>query len=635
MPITILLVDDHILFRKGLRLLIDEEPDMSAVGEAGDGKEALEKVRELAPAVVIMDISMPDFNGIDATRQIVSEVPSVKVVALSMHAGKRYVEDMLQAGAAGYILKKSAPEDLVNGIRTVVQGDVYLSPTITGVVVSKYKELLAQSALTAHREDTLPILRTKLQRPALSPDLVPRSDLVDRLDELRRRPLTLVSSAAGYGKSTMASLWLEAWNGPYAWLSLNGEESDLRKFISYLIAAIENAFPGSCDTTRSLLQTPELAADSVLSRHLVNDIDKIETPFILVLDDFHKIRGKTVHDLIGALLIHPPQSLHLMMLTRRDPPLLTSTLRAQDRVNEIGTEDLHFTVAEIKVFLKNTLGLTVDRKTAEIIQKKLEGWPAGMRLMSQSLKYSGDLDRLLAELRGGFATITDYLVTEVLSKQPQQMAKLMTATATLDQFCAPLCDALLELEAEPGAAEMNGDEFIARLQKNNLFLIALDTENRWFRYHHMFRRLLHDRLNRYCRPEEITALHSRAKAWFAENDISDDAKKHIPAAFKEGEHRTVPEATDDESPSPYPPLSESPSLSTSPFPSPQALVDSLTNREMDILELLQQRLGNKEIAEKLFISTATVKGHLQNIYGKLNVSKRGEAVEKAKKIGIL
>ena len=211
----------------------------------------------------------------------------------------------------------------------------------------------------------------------------------------------------------------------------------------------------------------------------------------------------------------------------------------------------------------------------------------------------------------------------------------MTATATLDQFCAPLCDALLELEAGPGAAEMNGDEFIARLQKNNLFLIALDTENRWFRYHHMFRRLLHDRLNRYCRPEEITALHSRAKAWFAENDIIEDTKKHPPVAFRDGEHRTVPEATDGESPSPHPLLSESPSLSTSPFPSPQALVDSLTNREMDILELLPQRLSNKEIAEKLFISTATVKGHLQNIYGKLNVSKRREAVEKAKKIGIL
>jgi ATP/maltotriose-dependent transcriptional regulator MalT/CheY-like chemotaxis protein len=617
MTIKILLVDDHTLFRKGLRILLEEQQDFRIVGEAGDGREAIDRVRTLSPDVVIMDISMPDFNGIDATRQIVSEISSAKVVALSMHAGKRFVEDMLQAGAAGYILKKSVPEDVVDAIRTVIQGDVYLSPTITGVVVSKYKELLVQSALEAHREDTLPILRTKLHRPALSPDLVPRSDLVDRLDELQRRPLTLVSSAAGYGKSTMASLWLEAWNGPYAWLSLDEEESDLRKFISYLIAAIENAFPGACDTIRSLLQAPELAPVSVLIQHLVNDIDKIETLFILVLDDFHNIRGKTVQDLIGTLLIHPPKSLRLMLLTRRDPLLLTSTLRARDQINEIGTEDLLFTVAETKVFFKNTLGLTVDEKTAEIVQEKLEGWPAGMRLLSNSLKPSGDLDRLLSALRGGLATITDYLVTEVLSKQPPEMAKLMTATATLDQFCSPLCDALLNLEAEPGAAEMNGDEFIARLQKNNLFLIALDTENQWFRYHHLFQQLLREQLNRHWLPEEIAALNSRTETWFAENDIKYDAIKRSPAASRVAERDVVLEAADRLS-RPHQPLAE-----------------PLTNRELDVLELLARRLSNKEIAEKLFISTATVKGHLQNIYGKLSVSKRREAVEKAQTLGIL
>jgi len=135
-----------------------------------------------------MDITMPDFDGIDATRQIVSEYPSVKVAALSMHSGRNFVENMLGAGAAGYILKKSVPEDLVNGIRTVIQGEVYLSPAITGIVVSEYKELLAKSPSTAQIEDTSPILRTKL-----SPDLVARSDLVARLDELRRRPLTLVN----------------------------------------------------------------------------------------------------------------------------------------------------------------------------------------------------------------------------------------------------------------------------------------------------------------------------------------------------------------------------------------------------------------------------------------------------------
>ncbi|MDB4442349.1 response regulator [bacterium] len=619
MAITILLVDDHPLFRKGLRLLLEEQADFRIVGEAGDGREAIERVRTLSPDVVIMDITMPDFDGVDATRTIVSEDPSAKVVALSMHAGKSFVEDMLQAGAAGYILKKSVPEDMVNGIRTVIQGDIYLSPAITGIVVSEYKELLSKFPPTAQMKDASPILRTKLQRPKLSPDLVPRSDLVARLDELRCRPLTLVSAAAGYGKSTLASLWLEAWDGPYAWLSLDDEDNDLCQFINYLLAAIARAFPGTCETTRSSLRAPELAPVSDLSLYLVNDLANIEDPFILVLDNFHKIREKAVHELVGAVLAHLPQNLHLMLLTRRDPPLLTSTLRALGQVNEIGTADLCFTVADITAFLKNTLGHSVDEKKAGTIQETLEGWPAGMRLMSQSLKHSGDLDRLLGGLKGGFAAIVDYLMTEVISHQPPEMASWMTATAILDHFCAPLCEALQGSDTARGTGEMNGDEFIAKLQKDNLFLIALDTENRWFRYHHLFRQLLQHQLNQHWRPEEIAALHSRANAWFAQNDIIDDVIKHPLTAFGEKDEQGImPEAADQ-------PIVRA----------HQPLVDPLTNRELDVLELLARRLSNKEIADKLFISTTTVKGHLQNIYQKLEVGKRREAVEKAKKIGIL
>jgi ATP/maltotriose-dependent transcriptional regulator MalT len=285
--------------------------------------------------------------------------------------------------------------------------------------------------------------------------------------------------------------------------------------------------------------------------------------------------------------------------------------------------------------------LAVDEKTAATIQEKLEGWPVGMRLMAHSLKHSDDLDRLLAGLKGGFATIMDYLVTEVLSQQPPEMAKLMAATATLDQFCAPLCDALHELDAGSDTGKMNGDEFIAKLRMDNLFLIALDTEHRWFRYHHLFQQLLQDQLNRHWNPEEIAALHSRANAWFAENHLSDDAKIHSPTTFRDDGHRTVPEATDHESPSPPHPTTQPPEIpassssSNSAFQSPQPMVEPLTNRELDVLDLLAQRLSNKEIAEKLFLSTTTVKGHLQNIYGKLNVKKRREAVEKAHTLGIL
>jgi ATP/maltotriose-dependent transcriptional regulator MalT/ActR/RegA family two-component response regulator len=627
MAIKILLADDHPLFRKGLRDLLQGQADFEIVAEAENGREAVDKARAHSPDIVVMDIAMPDLSGIEATREILRETPSTRVVALSMHAGKRFVEEMLGAGAAGYILKKSVPEDIVNGIQAVSAGETFLSPAITGVVVSQFKDLLSGAAQTDDLQGMPSILRTKLHRPVLPPDIVPREKLISRWEEMRKRPVTLISAPAGYGKSTLACLMTEACDCPHSWLSVDEEENDLHTFLTHIVAAIEESFPGACDVTRSLMQGAEPAPASDLGRHLVNDLFNIKSPFILVLDDFHKIREEAVHELMSVLMNHPPQNLHLILLTRRDLPLLTSTLRGRGQINEIGVADLYFSVDETAFFLKHALGRSIDAKHLETIQEALEGWPAGIRLMVQSLNYSGDLDFLLAGLDGGFATIVDYLWNEVLLHQSPEMAKLMSATASLECFCAPLCDVLIEADPVLGAAGINGDEFIARLQKGNLFLVPLDTGDQWFRYHHLFQNLLQRRLNKWWRPEEVATLHSQAKSWLAANTTTSALGDACQASFRgqtdnNGSDAAGVSATPHNAP-----------RASSIIPSPMA--EPLTNRELDVLDLLAQRLSNKEIADKLCISTTTVKGHLQNIYGKLSVNKRRDAIDRAKKLGIL
>lgn len=626
MATTILLVDDHPLFRKGLRDLLEEQPGFEIVGEAKNGQEAIDQVKALSPDVVVMDIAMPDMSGIEATREITAEKPSTRVVALSMHSGKRFVEEMLQAGAAGYILKKSVPEDIVNGIRAVSAGEIFLSPAITDIVVSELKGLLMKSSPEPEIKEISAILRTKLHRPPIGPDMIPRGDLMSRFEDLRGRPFTVVSAAPGYGKTTLAGMWIEACDCPYGWLTLDEAENDLPHFLNHLLAAIESAFPGACDATRSLLQTTDTPVASDLARFLVNDLFNIKSPLILVLDDFHTIRAKAVLELMRVLLNHPPQNLHLIMLTRRDIPMLTSTLRGRGQINEIGVADLYFTVEETALYLSNATGLSIDAKTAEKVQVHLEGWPAGMWLLAQSLKYSGGLNLLLAGLQGGFATIVDYLWNEVLSHQSPDMAKLMSATALANCFCASLCDALMEADPQPNGDKMNGDEFIARLQKENLFLVPLDKRDQWYRYHPMFRQLLKKQLSKWWPPEEIAGLHSRVNAWFEKNRITGAGLIESPASLQDSEYNAVSDTTVVFTP---PHDSHSPSAAHPP------MVEPLTNRELDVLSLLVQRLSNKEIADQLCISTTTVKGHLQNIYGKLSVNKRREAIERARKMGII
>jgi len=535
MPITILLVDDHPLFRKGLRLLLEEEPDMSVVGEAGDGRQAIERVRELSPDVVVMDISMPDLNGIEATQQILSDSPQTKVVALSIHAGKRYVRDMLSAGAAGYILKDSVPEEMTTGIRKVMGNEVYLSSVITGVVVSELLEGGIEKGYSEAPDEwaagkAAAILRTKLRRPPVEENHVLRPHLVERLDQHRRRPLTLVSAPAGYGKSFLISTWLESCDTSGAWLSLDENDNDLRTFTAYFIAAVETVFPGACRKTQALLNDPVLPPMAALATSLLNELELIEQPFILVLDDFHHIQDESVRVLLSELLHHPPQSMHLVLIGRRDPALPISALRAQSLVTEIRTQDLRFSVAETETFFNRALEIQIDPSTAIALEEKTEGWVTGLHLAALSMRHRGNIDPRLLEPQVDAQYVLEYLFDEVFCHLPPEVNQYLLGTAILDRFCGPLCEAVCVSGADPLTCELGGGNFIAWLKKENVFLIPLDPEGRWFRYHHLFQKLLVNQLKRHSSAEEISILHSQASAWFAENDLIEEALQHALAA---------------------------------------------------------------------------------------------------------
>jgi ATP/maltotriose-dependent transcriptional regulator MalT/ActR/RegA family two-component response regulator len=611
MTTKILLVDDHPLFRKGLRLLLEEQADFKIVGEAGDGREAFDQVRKLSPDVVIMDIGMPDLNGIDATRKIISENPAVKVVALSMHSGKRFVEDMLQAGAAGYILKKSVPEDIVNGIQAVSAGEIFLSPAITDIVVTEYKALLVKSPSTAEMEDTAPILSTKFNRPTLSSDHIPRTHLLARLDRNRHMSLFLVSAPAGYGKTLLVSSWLEAGAAPgaWAWVSLDENDNDLRTFMRYFLTAIL-----SCPGTESFDADRETAAManavtippiSVLAGKLINELNRIEEPFFLVLDDFHFIKNQTILDLITQVLHHSPKSMHLVLVCRRDPPLPISTLRVKGTVMEIRTRDLRFDTDEVASFLTKVFGKQVASSTVTALEKKTDGWATGLRLTALTMR-QGKIDPKLLEPQADLQYIMEYLFDEVLAKQPPEITRYLMGIAILDRFNEALCEAVCPPGDDLSTCAFGGREFIDWLKQENLFVSALGPENRWFCFHPLFKKLLYSQMERCFSTREIDALHARASAWFVENDMIAEGQKH---ALARGNQAT--------------PLSIQP------------LVEPLTNREIEVLGLLVKRLSNKEIAAKMFISPETVKKHLNNLYGKLNANGRRQAVEKAGHLKII
>ena len=376
--------------------------------------------------------------------------------------------------------------------------------------------------------DSKLILRTKLHRPPVSRDHLHRGHLLDRLNQHQHRSLALVSAPAGYGKSTLVSCWLEACDVPSAWVSLDEDDNDLGLFLSYFVSAIQRIFPDTCGATLSMLKVAHLPPVSVLARSLINELDQIEKAFILVLDDYHLIRDKNVHGLITKLLHHPSAFMHLVLIGRRDPPLPLTALRAKGQMVEIRTQDLRFSLDETGTFFEQMTGAPIDNAAAAILEKKTEGWVTGLRLAALSLnhRHRKDIKGILTGLPVENHYVMDYVVTEILSHHPPAVQAYMLKTSVLNRFCAPLCDAICGSETDSGGSGLNGREFVELLENANLFVIPLDDEREWFRYHHLFQTLLKRQLKQRLNAEEIVKLHQGASAWFAENGYIEEALSH-------------------------------------------------------------------------------------------------------------
>ena len=361
------------------------------------------------------------------------------------------------------------------------------------------------------------LLTTKLVVPPPRPNRVLRPALRARLDEGLRlgRRLTLVSAPAGAGKTTLLSDWVAASGRPVAWLSLDEGDNDPTLFFSYLLAALGRVDARLGANLFELLHSPQAPALESLATALINDLARVGRSTILVLDDYHAVTRVAVHDLVAFLLEHAPSSLHLAIGTREDPPLPLPRLRARGQATELRGRDLRFTPAEAADFLTGTMGLTLPADAVAALEARTEGWVAGLQLAALALQSGrGGADDLVRAFAGDDRYIMDYLIAEVVERQPEDVRAFLRSTAVLDRLSGPLCDAVTGRD--------DGQRMLERLDAANLFVLPLDNRREWYRYHLLFAEFQRMALSR----EERAGAHRRAARWYESHGMTAPAVGH-------------------------------------------------------------------------------------------------------------
>ncbi len=581
---------------------------------------------------------------------------------------------------------------------------------------------------------TDPLLTTKLHVPRPRAHLVHRPRLIQRLQQSMEQTLILLSAPAGFGKSTLLADWLASCHIPAAWLSLEPRDNDPTRFFSYLLAALQTYDPQLGATERTLLHPLQPAPLESMLTALINDLQTRMTgdceQVVLVLDDYHVITNRSIHDALSFLLEHLSPQLHLVLSTREDPPLPLPRLRGRDDLLELRVTDLRFTQEETTTYLMEVMGLPLSAEESALLQVRTDGWITGLHLAALSLLNHDDPAGFIATFSGNHHYVADYLLDEVLNHQSEAVQDFLLQTSILDRLSTSLCNAV--------RGQHDSQALLDFLEQANLFLIPLDDERHWYRYNRLFAQVLRQRLQQTA-PMLVSDLHRRASHWYEQHRFFAEAVSHALAAsaFEEAARlieqcawtfiagsqlqtlcnwlQALPETLIlahpwlgllyvialmhtnhwekasaclqmiereidlgegsqerwgmlgqepedylhlflDDGPPALALLRQAQQSGLSPryvakllgaasktrstashhqAHQPGSLIEPLTARERDVLRLLLEGASNREIARHLTVSVNTIKKHISNICGKLNVQSRAQAIAKARTLHIL
>jgi LuxR family maltose regulon positive regulatory protein len=381
-----------------------------------------------------------------------------------------------------------------------------------------------------------PILQTKLYIPRTRPELISRPRLIERLsaglgqDQGFGRKLTVLSAPAGFGKTTLLSEWVTQLSDRAAWLSLDKEDNDQARFWTYLVAALQTVHASLGQDVLQLLQAPQQPATQAILTRVLNQVTTLPQGVILVLDDYHLISDPAIHEGLAFLLEHLPRQMHVVISTRADPPLPIHRLRARGQLTELRSDDLRFTADEVAAFLTAAMGLALAREDVEALEARTEGWVVGLQLAALSLQGRANAHEFITAFSGGHHYVLEYLTEEVVRRQPEPVQRFLMQTSILNRLCGPLCDAVRFGKAKSPTVGEDGEAMLAHLRQRNLFILPLDDEHHWHRYHHLFADLLGNLLRKEWPPESVQELHLRACDWYEENGWTAEAVNHALAA---------------------------------------------------------------------------------------------------------